>query len=119
MPDTETVLRPSPPPLQPRCPACSLCAEETEAADDGYACYRCDAWWPEDPSGYEPGEWLTPDEPQCETTVQPYLDNTWIKDDDSRKNNEYRCLLNEGHYEPGGESMHANHEMTSFAKGWH
>lgn len=114
----DTATRPTPPPLQPRCPDCPLCAEETYPRDGGYGCDRCAALWPEDPSGYEPGEWLTPDEPQCDETVRPYVSNTWIKDDDPRKHNEYRCLLDAGHYEPG-VSLHANHEMTHSAKGWH
>lgn len=118
-PDQVANTRPAPPPLQPRYPDCSLCHEETRYEDDGYACERCDAWWPERVTGAEPGDWHDPDAPQCVETVKPYLDNTWIKDDDPRKEREFRCLLDAGHYEPGGDSMHANHEMTACARGWH
>lgn len=114
--------RPLPPPIKPRNPACPLCTEETHWQDDGYACEACCAWWPERVTGEEPGEWLDPDAPQCDEIVQPYLDNTWIKDDDPRKHSSYRCLLNEGHREHkdmyGNPVQHANDEMTCFAKGW-
>lgn len=120
--EQETSERPVPPPLQPRCPDCSLCGEETNWEHDGYACQYCDAQWSERVTGGEPGSWLEPDEPQCEETTSPYVDNTWIPDDDPRKNLVFRCLLSDGHRaHPGVDGRpipHANHEMTSCVKGW-
>jgi hypothetical protein len=119
MNDTKT--RPAPPPLCWRCPTCSICGNATHSERGGFQCDYCNCWW--DASGIDDdddGEWNEPDAEQCSTTVQPYLDNTWIPDGDERKHQEYRCLLDAGHDNVGPDAVdpHANPDMTTHAKGW-
>lgn len=112
--------RPLPPPLEARCPDCSICGEETSYQDDGFACERCGCWWPELLGHESSGEWLDDEAAQCEVTVQPYLENTWVKDEDERKHKTYRCVRDADHldspFDEGRE--HANPDMKCLAKGW-
>jgi hypothetical protein len=66
------------------------------------------------------GEWLVPDAVQCEETVQPYLNNSHIKDDDDRKHKTYRCMRDAGHRVSAVDEVrdHANPDMQCFVKGW-
>lgn len=93
---TDTITRPAPPPLVPRCPDCSICGAETYFEDGGFRCDDCCAWWDETGLDQEPGEWDEPERPQCPVTVQPYRYNDYITDPAIRSR-VYRCVLSEGH----------------------
>lgn len=117
MTTTEQPTRPVPPPLEWRCPDCSVCGNETKCVEAGcFECRSCAITWTSDGEG----EWDEPDEERCAETVQPWLDNTWIKDDDERKHKEFRCVLAAGHDEDEDNlTPHANPEMGSvYARGW-
>lgn len=112
--------RPVPPPLLFRSPDCPICAEETNAQPDSFDCEKCWCSWPRDADCDTNGEWDYPETPQCEVTVQPYLDNSWIANDDSRKQLSYRCVRDADHVEAGfaEAKQHAHPEMTCSVKGW-
>lgn len=76
--------RPLPPPLEARCPDCSMCGAETEYYDEGFNCGPCAASWP-DQHPDEPGAWDDPDADQCRWTAKGHA------------NTEYRCLLGTDH----------------------
>jgi hypothetical protein len=122
--DTRTETRPAPPHLEPRCPDCSVCGTETYVDAEGdFGCEPCGITWDHRDAYDSDGEWVDDTAEQCATTVAPYLNNTWIKDDDERKHKTYRCVLDAGHDNPGPESLvattpHANPEMDSWGKGW-
>lgn len=109
--------RPAPPDLEFQAPDCSVCGQDTRSdGRDGYSCESCRISWDADGST---GEWEDPNEELCTATVQPWLDNTWIKDDDERKRKEFRCVLAAGHDDDEFPTPHANPEMGSvYAKGW-
>lgn len=109
MSDTKT--RPAPPPLEVRCPDCSLCGRETHHDGDSFVCERCGAYW--DPNGLdtEDGEWNDPDAEQCNATVQPLAHNTMVNAE--ARAAVYRCALGLGH-----DGDHASVDYTYSAKGW-
>lgn len=95
-----TVTRMAPPPIEPRCPDCSVCGKETYY-EEGFVCEHCGIWWPE-PDGITAGEWDEDDEAQCRWEVQPW------KDDDKYpgiQGHTYRCLFVEGHEAPEGQPL--------------
>ncbi len=106
---TDTTTRPAPPPLEYRCPDCSLCSHETYHDGDGFRCDACEAWW--EPSSGDNGEWDNPDAEQCDATCQPLADNTFATDEQRAKT--YRCALTVNH--PGD---HASINYTFCVKGW-
>jgi hypothetical protein len=107
------VTRTPAPPLAAPIPKCSVCGELTAFEGDEIVCYSCGISWPEDGFDEVEGSWDEPAAEQCPETVQPHLDNTWIKDDDPRKARTYRCILTAGH-----ANGHADPELNAFARGW-
>lgn len=112
--------RPLPPPLEARCPDCSVCGEETNYVDASFDCENCNCSWSESGVSYDSGEWLDPEVDQCAETVQPYLDNTWIKDDDERKQKSYRCVRDADHVDSTRPKVreHAHPEMSVCVRRW-
>jgi hypothetical protein len=108
--------RPAPPPLEARCPDCSICGNETHYSDEQFVCEHCECGWPADNRAYsDEGEWNDPDAEQCTERVQPWLDNNWVTDPELKRQ-VVRCLLNADHTEH--EVAHRNPEMTALMKGW-
>jgi hypothetical protein len=105
--------RPTPPPLEARCPDCSICGKETSYYDESFRCEGCEASWPADDRAYtDEGEWEDPEAEQCDERVQPWLNNPYVTDPEHRRQ-VVRCLLNDGH-----SGNHANPDMTSVLQGW-
>ncbi len=108
--------RPAPPPLEARCPDCSICGKETDYSDEQFVCEQCECYWPADNRAYDDrGEWNDPEAKQCAERVQPWLDNTWVTDPE-HKREVVRCLLDASHTEH--DVPHGNPEMTALVKGW-
>lgn len=116
MADTRT----APPPLEARCPDCSICGKETSAEGNSFECEDCRCSWDQDGVAYEHGEWNNAEDPQCSEAVQPYLNNTWIKDDDPRKHTSFRCVRDADHIESSWQEakQHAHPAMSVCVKGW-
>jgi hypothetical protein len=112
--------RPLPPPLVFRSPDCPICDQETNAQPDSFDCEQCRCSWPKDSDCYTTGEWNDPGATQCAETVQPYLDNSWVKDDDARKHESYRCVRDADHVDSDWHEVkqHAHPEMSVCVKGW-
>lgn len=115
-----TTPRPQPPPLEARCPVCSICGKETSYVDDDFECEHCGCRWPSVGYHLDVGEWLDETATQCQATAQPYLDNTWIPDNDQRKQEVFRCVRNADHdvSEWAEVREHANPDMDSWHRGW-
>jgi hypothetical protein len=109
--------RPAPPPLEARCPDCSICGKETDYYDESFRCESCGACWPADNSAYtDEGDWEDPDAEQCDERVQPWLNKEWVTDPE-QKRRVVRCLLDEGHVAHG--EKHRNPDMTAmWTDGW-
>ncbi|PXY20351.1 hypothetical protein [Prauserella endophytica] len=100
---TDTKERPAPPAIEARAPDCPICWRETSFVDDCFECEDCGCYWPK---GFdEPGEWTEPDEPQCTSTHQPFKDNPYVRDQETREQ-VLRCVLDDGH---AGEHRHPDH----------
>jgi len=112
--------RPLPPPLEARCPDCSICGKETGTQDNEFVCEYCCCSWPISGIDYDSGEWNDPEANQCTETVQPYLDNSWVRDDDERKHQAFQCVRDADHVDSSVNEVrdHANPDMQCFAKGW-
>jgi hypothetical protein len=109
--DQESTItaRPLPPPLDPRCPDCSLCGRETDAFDGEWRCDRCAASWPIHIDSF--GEWTEPEADQCDATCQPLANNALCSDE--ARAWICRCALTADH---AGE--HASTEYTYSTRGW-
>ncbi|MFJ5984253.1 hypothetical protein [Lentzea sp. NPDC092896] len=107
--------QPTPPPLIPRNPECSLCGDEVNLEDDYFLCENCDISWPMYDQGYAPGEWTQFGNVRCQEVVQPRLDNTWIRNLAERAER-FQCVLDADHVKH--KLPHANPDMSHIAKGW-
>lgn len=101
-----TSQRPKPPPLEPRCPPCSICGEDTTYEDGSFVCEPCGAAWGSEDYHYEPGEW-TDGGRQCPWALAYWRDNTTYP---HMRDIVYRCLLSEGHV--------GKHQSPDFIGGW-
>lgn len=104
--NTSTNQRPAPPPLEPRCPPCSICGEDT-TYEDGFVCEPCGASWDSENYHHEPGQWLNGEEPQCPWALAYWRDNTTYP---HLRDIVYRCLLTEAH--------EGKHQHPDFIGGW-
>jgi hypothetical protein len=117
MTDTE---RPSPPPLQMASPDCSICGHETNPVDNEFVCDNCNCSWPVDDIGGI-GTWDDDQVGQCTATVKPRINNDYFADDDPKKHEEFRCVLDADHPsvdEAGLAGRHGNPAMDHWVKGW-
>lgn len=95
-------VRPAPPPLELRCPDCSICGQETNPSPDRtFDCETCKVSWSYTGNGPDigDGEWNDPDAPRCASTTT----STWWPEGSSA-----RCLLSaddhNAHFGPSGSN---------------
>lgn len=86
--------RTPPPALDPTPPDCPICDEPVEVEPDSFTCQRCQCSWDD---VCEPGEWLNGEQPQCQSTIQPFIASRYVHVPEHLRNVEYRCLLDLDH----------------------
>ena len=97
--------RPMPPPLEPRCPPCSICGEDTHY-EDGFICEPCGAAWDSENYNHDAGEWID-GETQCPWALAYWRDSAEYP---HLRDIVYRCLLTDGH--------EGKHQHPDFIGGW-
>lgn len=99
------ISRPKPPPLEPRCPPCSICGEDTRY-EDGFVCEPCGAAWDSENYNHDDGEWIDSGD-QCPWALAYWRDSAQYP---HLQNIVYRCLLTEAHA--------GKHQHPDFIGGW-
>lgn len=97
-------------------PDCSICGESTELAENQFTCPKCGSLWNQDGSF---NAWADPEVDQCETTVKPWENRSYVAADSPLREHVYRCILAKGHELVAGEEEHACPEVSAtWVRGW-
>lgn len=90
--------RPTPPPLQIQLPICPLCGNTVEKDGGVFRCFDCEAYWPTENAGHEPGEWDHVLAPQCDSIDGRRFPGGWLAKEYGPDVTVRRCMLAAGHH---------------------